>query len=154
MKLRTLALAALGMLGVLAAGPTAFAGSHTGAPAPPTTLRGLAAQVGLRFGTAIIPFDLDNAPYTKIAATQFSVVTPGNEMKWQVVEPTQGVLDFSGGDRLVAFAKANNDLVRGHTLLWHNQLPNWLTTGVANGIRLARDGAPHRTGRGADFDGD
>jgi len=133
MRLRTLAVAALSMLGLLAAGPTAFAGSHTGTSAAPTTLRGLAAQVGLRFGTAIIPFDLNNAPYTQIAAQQFSVVTPGNEMKWQVVEPTQGVLDFSGGDRLVAFAKANNDLVRGHTLLWHNQLPNWLTTGVANG---------------------
>jgi len=54
-------------------------------------------------------------------------------MKWQVVEPTQGVLDFSGGDRLVQFAQANGQLVRGYTLLWHNQLPNWLTTGVANG---------------------
>jgi endo-1,4-beta-xylanase len=50
-----------------------------------------------------------------------------------VVEPTQGVFDWSGGDRLVAFAKAHHQLVRGHTLLWHNQLPTWLTTGVANG---------------------
>src|SRR5262249_13234202 len=67
------------------------------------------------------------------AANQFSPVTPGNEMKWQVVEPTQGVFDWSGGDRLVQFAQANGMLVRGHTLMWHNQLPNWLTQGVANG---------------------
>ena len=52
-------------------------------------------------GSAIIPFDLDNAAYAQTAADQFSAVTPGNEMKWQVVEPTQGVFDWSGGDRLV-----------------------------------------------------
>jgi endo-1,4-beta-xylanase len=54
-------------------------------------------------------------------------------MKWQVVEPTQGQYDWSGGDRLVRFAEAHGQLVRGHVLLWHNQLPSWLTTGVNNG---------------------
>jgi GH35 family endo-1,4-beta-xylanase len=49
------------------------------------------------------------------------------------VEPTQGVVDWSGGDRLVQFAQQNGQLVRGYTLVWHNQLPTWLTTGVANG---------------------
>jgi endo-1,4-beta-xylanase len=81
----------------------------------------------------VIPFDLDTPDYQKIVGDQFSVVTPGNEMKWQVVEPTQGTYDWSGGDRLVAFAQQHDQLVRGHTLLWHNQLPDWLTTGVANG---------------------
>jgi len=120
---------------MLAAGSTAFAtaGAGPSAPAQPTSLRGLAAQVGLRMGTAIIPFDLDNAPYAQVAADQFSAVTPGNEMKWQIVEPTQGVFDWSGGDRLVQFAQAHHQLVRGHVLLWHNQLPTWLTTGVTNG---------------------
>ena len=61
------------------------------------------------------------------------MVTPGNEMKCQVVEPTQGTFDWSGADNLMAFAKANKQLVRGHTLCWHNQLPTWLTTGVSNG---------------------
>src|SRR5205085_9532381 len=92
-----------------------------------------AEEIGLRIGTAVIPFDLDNAPYTAVLAEQFSAVTPGNEMKWGVVEPTQGVFDWSGADRLVAFARQHRQLVRGHTLLWHNQLPAWLTTGVATG---------------------
>jgi len=51
-------------------------------------------------------------------------------MKWQVVEPTRGTFDWSGGDRLVQFAQAHGQLVRGHVLLWHNQLPTWLTDGV------------------------
>ena len=97
------------------------------------SLRALASEVGLHVGTAVVPYDLDHPDYAKIAAAQFSVVTPGNEMKWQVVEPTQGTYDWSGGDRLVQFARQNHQLVRGHVLLWHNQLPDWLTTGVANG---------------------
>jgi len=101
--------------------------------APSDSLRSLAAKIGLRVGTAVIPFDLNTPAYTALLASQFSVVTPGNEMKWQVVEPTQGVFDWSGADRLVNFAEQNGQLVRGHTLLWHNQLPTWLTTGVANG---------------------
>jgi len=60
-------------------------------------------------------------------------VTPGNEMKWQVVEPTRGTYDWSAADRLVTFAAQHDQLVRGHTLLWQNQLPNWLTSGVAGG---------------------
>ena len=54
-------------------------------------------------------------------------------MKWQVVEPTQGTFDWTGADNLVDFAEQHRQLVRGHTLVWHNQLPNWLTSGVANG---------------------
>ncbi|HKE63999.1 MAG TPA: endo-1,4-beta-xylanase [Micromonosporaceae bacterium] len=100
---------------------------------PPDSLRALAAPIGLRIGTAVTPFDLVTADYQKIVSDQFSVVTPENEMKWQVVEPTQGTYDWSDADRLVAFAQQHGQLVRGHTLLWHNQLPDWLTTGVANG---------------------
>ncbi len=118
------------------AGPKAAA-----APAADATtgegLRDLAARIDMRFGTAVTPFDLDTPAYTQVLADQFSVVTPANEMKWGVVEPEQGVFDWSGADRLVAFAEAHGQLVRGHTLLWHNQLPDWLTTGVANGTITA-----------------
>jgi endo-1,4-beta-xylanase len=102
-------------------------------------LRALAARIGLRFGTAVIPTDLDTPSYAAILADQFSVVTPGNAMKWGSVEPERGVFDWSDADKLVAFAEKHGQLVRGHTLLWHNQLPDWLTTGVDNGTISATE---------------
>jgi endo-1,4-beta-xylanase len=131
-RLCTLAVAGLATIVVIGSAAGAAPAGAKFKP-PSDSLRALAAATGLRIGTAVDPFDLDTANYTQVAADQFSVVTPENEMKWQVVEPTQGTYDWSGGDRLVAFAQAHGQLVRGHTLLWHNQLPDWLTTGVANG---------------------
>jgi endo-1,4-beta-xylanase len=130
---RLLAVGAAGVAVVLGTTAAASAAADSGGAVAPDSLRALAANIGLRMGTAVIPFDLDHPDYRAIVAGQFSVVTPGNEMKWQVVEPTQGTFDWSGADRLVAFAEQHGQLVRGHTLLWHSQLPDWLTSGVANG---------------------
>ncbi len=98
-----------------------------------STLRALGAHVQLRIGTAAIPNDLSDPTLSQITSDQFSVLTPGNEMKWQVVEPQQGNFNWTGADNLVNFAEEHRERVRGHTLVWHNQLPNWLTQGVANG---------------------
>jgi endo-1,4-beta-xylanase len=146
-----LAAGAVGAAGLLAGGTSAEAATRSSAataraaaatnaaasggdvPWASASLRDLAAKVGLRVGTALIPQDIDTPSWAAIASSQFNVYTPGNEMKWQVIEPEQGVFDWTGADNLVNFAKANDALVRGHCLCWHNQLPNWLTTNVANG---------------------
>src|SRR5215470_8964341 len=144
MRLRRLLLTgAAGAAALLAIGTAATAAQNSGAAAShvtaasngnaPDSLRSLAANIGLRIGSAIIPQDIETPSFAAIASSQFSVVTPGNAMKWQVVEPTEGTFDWSQADQLVAFAQANHQLIRGHTLLWHNQLPTWLTTGAANG---------------------
>jgi endo-1,4-beta-xylanase len=124
--------ALLGGAGTASAATTAPSGRQD-ALREDAPLRDLAAKIGLRIGSAIIPQDINTPTWNAIASTQFDVYTPGNEMKWQVVEPTQGVFDWSGADNLVNFADANDALVRGHTLCWHNQLPNWLTAAVASG---------------------
>ncbi len=137
--LRLTTVAAVATASVLSIAGTATAVSvnhdrHGGSVhVPADSLRALAAKVGLRIGSAVIPFDLDTPAYNTVLAQQFSAVTPGNEMKWQVVEPTRGSYDWSAADRLVSYAHKHHQLVRGHVLLWHNQLPDWLTTGVGNG---------------------
>jgi endo-1,4-beta-xylanase len=136
-----LAAGAAGAAALLAGGTSAKAATRPAAATAQVddvawaaaSLRGLAAAVGLRFGSALIPQDIETPSYAAIAGSQFSVVTPGNGMKWQIVEPAQGVYDWTQADELVNFAHANGQLIRGHTLCWHNQLPDWLTAGVANG---------------------
>jgi endo-1,4-beta-xylanase len=103
-------------------------------PAP--ALRDLA---GTRyFGTAVgLPqLDRDKA-YATLVADQFSQLTAENAMKWEVVEPTRGEFNWTGADEIVAFAQAHNQKVRGHTLLWHNQLPGWLTGGTFTKAQLS-----------------
>jgi endo-1,4-beta-xylanase len=89
---------------------------------------------GVLMGSAVDVDALANEPqYRDVLAREFRSVTAENVMKWQTVEPQRGVDDFAAADRLVAFARSHRQSVYGHTLLWHNQLPTWLTAGVADG---------------------
>lgn len=63
----------------------------------------------------------------RVLGAQFSSVTPENDMKWDAIHPAPDVYDFASADALVAFAEANGQEVRGHTLLWHSQNPAWVT---------------------------
>lgn len=113
----------------------ATGGRHT--PTPANTdlpLRALAKKHGLGFGTAIDVNNLTNdAVYRELAAKEFSAVTAENAMKWESLEPTRGTYNWGPADELVEFARRNGQKVHGHTLLWHSQLPAWLSNGVADG---------------------
>ncbi len=109
----------------LAASSAALAG-----PADETTLGAAAASAGRYFGAALDPSDFDERPYRELATSQLTCVTPENAMKWGPVEPAPGLFDWKEADAVVAFAKANGQKIRGHALVWHQQLPLWLINGV------------------------
>jgi endo-1,4-beta-xylanase len=116
-----------------AAAAPAVAVTGAGAVPDPTTatLRQLARHTKLEIGTAVDTSALRNdATYRQLVGSQFSSVTPENAMKWEVVHPARDRYDFSQADQLVAFARQHGQKVRGHTLVWHNQLPSWLTSGT------------------------
>jgi endo-1,4-beta-xylanase len=99
-------------------------------PDPTTaTLRQLARRTKVEIGTAVDTSALRNdATYRRLVAREFSSVTPENVMKWEVVHPERDRYDFSQADELVAFARQHGQKVRGHTLVWHSQLPSWVTS--------------------------
>ncbi len=69
----------------------------------------------------------------EIIAADFSSVTPENQAKWEYVQPERGRYDFADLDAVVEYAEANGQRLRGHTLTWHNQNPQWLLDLFADG---------------------
>ena len=98
------------------------------------SLRDLAASRGLLVGAAVAVRPLaEEAAYRDVLAREFSCVTCENAMKFGPLQPERGRFDFSPADSVVSFAAAHGMAVRGHTLVWHRQNPDWLVAGVEDG---------------------
>lgn len=116
------ALAAVLVAAGIATGPAAQA--HDRQP----TLAELAQRHGRYFGSATDNPELTDPAYTRLLGSEFDTITPGNGMKWYATEPQQGVFDWTEGDQIVHLAREHHQRVRAHTLVWHSQLPDWLTS--------------------------
>jgi endo-1,4-beta-xylanase len=77
---------------------------------------------------AMTPFRNESVYYETLRR-EFNVIVAENAFKWDAVHPARTTFNFTDTDALVDFAEANHMRVRGHTLVWHNQLPAWLTNG-------------------------
>jgi endo-1,4-beta-xylanase len=67
-------------------------------------------------------------PHSGLLGYQYGVLVAGNAMKPASLQPTEGNFYWDEADKYVSFAETNKMLVRGHTLLWHSQVPDWLFT--------------------------
>jgi len=55
----------------------------------------------------------------------YNAITPENDGKPEVVQPTEGTFDFTNLDRLLDYADATGIDVYYHVLAWHSQTPAW-----------------------------
>ncbi|GGG78113.1 endo-1,4-beta-xylanase [Edaphobacter dinghuensis] len=96
------------------------------------SLKAHAAQHQLISGAAVVVHLLENDPaLAELIVDQCGILVPESELKWCALRPTQYAFDFSQADALFAFAEKHQMLVRGHTLVWHNSVPDWLIAAPA-----------------------
>jgi endo-1,4-beta-xylanase len=81
-----------------------------------------------RVGAAINQrqFDERDARGDAIIRAQFNTISPENVLKWESVHPKPDTYRFEEPDRYVAFGEKNHMFIVGHTLVWHNQTPEWV----------------------------
>jgi endo-1,4-beta-xylanase len=93
----------------------------TGSQATSTAkLHTLAKSQGkLYFGSATDNPELTDTTYVAMLSdsTMFGQITPGNSLKWDATEPTQGQFSWTGADQIVDLAKANGQILRGELAL-------------------------------------
>jgi len=92
------------------------------------SLDGAADGSGRLVGAAVNlgAFNFDER-YKEVLSSEFSYVTPENVSKWSALQPDgPETYNFGPLDEFLANAEANNQLFKGHVLVWHEQLPNFI----------------------------
>ncbi len=138
-------LAGAGLLG-LAAGLTVPSGGGSTTPGSSSEagLAGLAAQKGLFFGTATQSrYLVDDSAFASLVWRECACLAPEWEMKWQPIQPKVGEFSPEGMDRLADLSSGQGVWLRGHTLFWHESLPDWFNHEVQSKDDWNRIVAPY-----------
>jgi len=61
----------------------------------------------------------------KIVVEHFNTITAENDMKAALINPEPGVYRFGPADAFVEFGEKHGLFIVAHTLVWHNQTPDW-----------------------------
>jgi endo-1,4-beta-xylanase len=68
-----------------------------------------------------------NEKANQLIKREFNAITPENIMKSQVIHPAPNRYNFDLADKYVEYGQKNQMYVVGHTLVWHSQLPAFVS---------------------------
>lgn len=86
----------------------------------------LGAQKGLLVG-ASSSWEIARDPsYAALIAREAKLLVTDKALKFDWIRPKEGEFDFSEADMLLDFARRHDQLLRGHTLIWNDNPPDWL----------------------------
>ena len=91
------------------------------------SLKRHAQKHALIAGAAVVVHAVQTDPvFQQLIAGQYDMLVPTGELKWRALRPSATTYDFAASDALFAFAAKHHMRMRGHTLVWHNSVPDWL----------------------------
>jgi endo-1,4-beta-xylanase len=91
------------------------------------SLKAHASQHGILSGSAVVVRSLSDPVLAELVVDQCAIIVPENELKWRGLRPSKDGYDFTQADAFFAFAAKHGMKTRGHTLAWHNSVPDWLS---------------------------
>jgi endo-1,4-beta-xylanase len=114
-------------------GGLALLGTHHGAMAQDEArLARVARTAGLFYGAAVTSSQLTVADFSQSVIREADFIVREWEMKWGVIEKVRGTRQYGTPQKIVDFANANGLSVRGHTLVWHRNIPAWAVEALNN----------------------
>lgn len=94
-----------------------------------TPTNSLKNRAGFPVGTVVDANKLSSGSYASfrtVLNAEFSSITAENQMKMASMFTGPDTYNFTNGDAIVSYAKANGIRVHGHALIWHQSIPSWL----------------------------
>lgn len=125
---------------------------------PQASLKARAAKRGLTYGCMVCRPWLDETDLTTAIAREAAIIVPGDEMKWKPTQPRRGPPDYRKADDIARFAAGQGLALRGHTAVWHQNLPAWAAAALGQPggrdvlLRRVQDIVGHFRGRTVEWD--
>ena len=77
-------------------------------------------------GVAVNMRNISNPEQIAIIKKDFNSITAENDMKPQSTEPAYGQFNWENADKIANFCRSNGIKLRGHCLMWHAQIGEWV----------------------------
>ncbi len=117
----------------------AAAQMFTPGSAPDRPLHEIAASRGIAYGCAVTGDLIAREPeFAALVAGDAALLVPEYEAKFGTLQPEEGRFDFAKLDTVLDWAAHFRKAVRGHALVWHQDLPPWARAALAEGPARAR----------------
>lgn len=89
-------------------------------------------------GVALNETDVTNRDSKELINREFNTIVAENCMKIAPIHPQKNVYRFEKADKFIAYGMANDKVITGHVLVWHNQCPKWMFEDD-NGEQVSRE---------------
>ncbi len=77
-------------------------------------------------GVAVNQRNVSDEQQASLVKKEFNSITAENDMKPGEVHPQEGVWNWERADRIADFCRKNGIKLRGHCLMWHSQMADWM----------------------------